>query len=411
MPDDSEINTNLLKLINRARHTIDTLAKSGADSMIVGGAVRNIIAQHNIPSKDIDITTTMNPSDAMDCLQNNGFKVIDTGSKFGSFTAIDPDGSFFEVTSLRKDIKCDGRHAIVAFGGTFAEDSLRRDFTINAIYLDKNGRIYDFHNGIDDLKKGVVRFIGNPKERIKEDFLRILRFFRFSAKFAKSLDREALLAISHLSNGLQHISNERIHDEFLKIIYTGKTNIVRAMHDTGIINALFGSNFDINYAELEYISNILDRGYILNCKTNALIFLYFALCSECEPDAIRSIALSREENNLLDMLDILRSLHNALKITNELRKILVSNKRHYAKYILSCNRALSVDVVLDLLDRSQKMPISGNDIMNEFGIVSGKIIGMMLDTAKQMWVESDFNASKEDIMTYLAPKISCFISQ
>ena len=155
---------------------------------IVGGAVRNFLLNKKIT--DYDLSCKYTPDEILDILNNNNIKALTIGKDFGTITAIINHKSF-EITSTREDIQTDGRHAIVKYTNDFRIDAERRDFTFNALYLDFNNNLYDYFNGVEDLKNGIVRFIGNPEERIKEDYLRILRLFRFYSFYANTIEKDA----------------------------------------------------------------------------------------------------------------------------------------------------------------------------------------------------------------------------
>ena len=169
-------------------------------AMFVGGCVRNFLQSKKIV--DIDIATIFTPLEIKKKLKNTNFKVIDTGIDHGSVTVILNDKKF-ELTTLRKDIKTDGRHAEVKLINDWEEDSKRRDFTINAIYLNKRGKIFDPQQGVNDLKNGVVKFIGDPQTRIEEDFLRIIRFVRFSMQYNSLIEQSTVNAIKLNLNGIK----------------------------------------------------------------------------------------------------------------------------------------------------------------------------------------------------------------
>ena len=176
--------TKALENIKEARIVFDHLNETGKEDQVrfVGGCVRKSISGDNID--DIDLATILKPDEIKKKLNKENIKVIDTGISHGTVTAI-INKKKFEITTLRKDLSTDGRHAEVTFTSDWKEDALRRDFTINAIYADIQGRIFDPLNGISDLQKGIVKFIGTPDERIQEDYLRILRYFRFFTQYSK----------------------------------------------------------------------------------------------------------------------------------------------------------------------------------------------------------------------------------
>lgn len=189
------------------------------ESRFVGGAVRDTLL--GLPVNDIDIATRLAPTEVLDRLRAAHIKAIPTGIAHGTITALLP-GGHVEVTTLRRDVSTDGRHATVAFTDDWREDAARRDFTINALYADPStGEIFDYFGGQDDLARHIVRFIGDPLQRIAEDHLRILRFFRFLARFGDILDvsdTAGLVACTARANDLMALSRERIADELLKLL-------------------------------------------------------------------------------------------------------------------------------------------------------------------------------------------------
>ncbi|MET3827374.1 poly(A) polymerase [Sphingomonas sp. PvP055] len=192
------------------------LGADGGDTRVVGGAVRDTLL--GCPVSDIDLATRQAPEDVLAALQRARVKAVPTGLAHGTITAVLSDGPV-EVTTLRRDLATDGRHAVVAFTDDWREDAARRDFTINALYADPaSGEIFDYFGGIDDLAAGRVRFIGDPLQRIAEDHLRILRFFRFHARFGSLPDAAALAACTARANDLMALSRERIAAELLKLL-------------------------------------------------------------------------------------------------------------------------------------------------------------------------------------------------
>ncbi len=186
------------------------------EARIVGGAVRDLIARH--PITDIDLAVPLPPATVQTRLAAAAIRTIPTGLDHGTLTAL-IDGRGFEITSLRRDIATDGRHATVAFTDDWQTDAARRDFTINAMSMDRAGQIYDYFGGQADLAAGRVRFVGVAAARITEDYLRILRFFRFFARYAQSApDQDAIDAIQTHRNGLARLSPERIWSELKRIL-------------------------------------------------------------------------------------------------------------------------------------------------------------------------------------------------
>jgi poly(A) polymerase len=215
----------------------DALGAAEGRARFVGGAVRDTLL--GLPVADIDIATTHAPDRVIALLRGNGIKAIPTGLAHGTITAITAGGPV-EVTTLRCDVSTDGRHAIVAFTNDWREDAARRDFTMNALYADPaSGEIFDWFGGLDDLAACRVRFIGDPLQRIAEDHLRILRFFRFHARFGDTIDDEGLAACAARANDLMALSRERIAAELIKLLVApGAVPVVVLMVEQGIFTAV-----------------------------------------------------------------------------------------------------------------------------------------------------------------------------
>jgi len=220
----------------RHRDGLDRLIRAlGADdARYVGGIVRDTLL--GIDAADVDIATRHQPDEVVDRLRGAGIKSVPTGIAHGTITAVLPDGPV-EVTTLRHDVATDGRHAVVAFTDDWREDAARRDFTFNALYADPvTGEVFDYFGGLDDLAARRVRFIGDPYRRIAEDHLRILRFFRFHARFGDAIDAAGLDACAARANDLMALSRERIASELLKLLVApGAVPVVALMIDRGIL--------------------------------------------------------------------------------------------------------------------------------------------------------------------------------
>jgi poly(A) polymerase len=220
------------------------LEADGYQVRAVGGAVRNSLL--GLPATDIDIATTALPHETLAAASRAGLKTFPTGLAHGTVTVM-AHGIPHEVTTLRRDTDTDGRHAIVAFTSDWAADASRRDFTINALYCDRRGEIYDPLGGLVDLNPARIRFIGDPKRRIEEDYLRILRFFRMSATFladdhlaAYGLDKEGLVACKSLAAGLAQISGERIQSELFKLLRARQVvPVLAAMVDANVLTHIW----------------------------------------------------------------------------------------------------------------------------------------------------------------------------
>ncbi|WP_024513760.1 CCA tRNA nucleotidyltransferase [Bradyrhizobium sp. Tv2a-2] len=222
-----------------AARVLGLLNEDGEEARVVGGAVRNALL--GVPIVDIDIATTAVPSEVVRRAKVAGIKSVPTGIEHGTVTLV-ADGQPFEITTLREDTETFGRKAKVAFGRDWVGDARRRDFTINALSVDIDGVVHDHVGGLADIAERRVRFIGDPQQRIEEDYLRILRFFRIHAAFgAGEVDRDGYFACIGARAGLASLSAERVRMEILKLlIAVGAVGAVAAMADGGFLQAIFG---------------------------------------------------------------------------------------------------------------------------------------------------------------------------
>lgn len=211
----------------------------GQEARIVGGAVRNALLR--TPVSDIDIAATLLPQETAALAEKAGWRVLPTGIEHGTVTVL-AEGGAFEVTTLREDIETDGRRAKVRFGRDFKADALRRDFTINAMSLSPDGALHDYAGGVDDLARRRIRFIGEPAQRIAEDYLRILRFFRFHAAYgAGEMDRAGLAASVSARDGLAILAPERLRAEMLKLLAApGAADAAQVLSETGLFARICG---------------------------------------------------------------------------------------------------------------------------------------------------------------------------
>ncbi|MBW8726164.1 MAG: CCA tRNA nucleotidyltransferase [Inquilinus limosus] len=227
-----------------ARAVINALSIPGFDPRFVGGCVRNALLGRD--AADVDIATPLKPEAVMVALHNAGLGVIPTGLQHGTVTARS-HGRSFEITTLRVDVETDGRHAIVEFTADWRADAARRDFTMNALSADPEGAVHDYFGGVADALAGRVRFVGDPAQRIAEDALRILRFFRFHAHYGQGeLDPAALAACAAAVDRLDRLSGERVQAELLKLLAApDPVPVWRAMVEAGIARHVIGEDGDI----------------------------------------------------------------------------------------------------------------------------------------------------------------------
>lgn len=252
---------------NNSRLILKQLLNKGYKAMFVGGGVRDCIIGRDF--YDIDIVTDALPDTIYSIFSNYPFKAIKTGFKYGTVTVVF-NGIEYQITTLRKDVVCFGRDAIVEFSDSFEEDSNRRDFTFNALYLDIFNKVYDYHNGRKDLINRNVVFIGNIEDRIEEDYLRILRYFRFWSIFdGKTINKKYKEVISELSCKIQLLSKERIKSEFLKIL--SSENVIatlKFMSETKVLDNILEYDLsEINEGFFKAISSV-GKLSIINRSSN-----------------------------------------------------------------------------------------------------------------------------------------------
>ncbi|MCL6609383.1 MAG: CCA tRNA nucleotidyltransferase [Geminicoccaceae bacterium] len=229
-----------------SRALLAALEAEGKEARFVGGCVRDTLLDPTLDPQDLDLATPERPERLLERLPALGFHLVPTGLKHGTVTVI-AAGRHFEVTTLRRDVACFGRHAEVEFSDDFEEDAARRDFTINAMSCDREGRLFDYFGGRADLADGRVRFVGEPRQRIREDYLRILRFFRFWARFGRPpADPAALEACAAEAAGLDRLSGERIRGELARLLPApGALEALRLIEATGIRARLVPAPLDL----------------------------------------------------------------------------------------------------------------------------------------------------------------------
>ena len=367
-------------------------------AMFVGGCVRNFLQSKKIV--DIDIATIFTPLEIKKKLKNTNFKVIDTGIDHGSVTVILNDKKF-ELTTLRKDIKTDGRHAEVKLINDWEEDSKRRDFTINAIYLNKRGKIFDPQQGVNDLKNGVVKFIGDPQTRIEEDFLRIIRFVRFSIQYNSLIEQSTVNAIKLNLNGIKKISKERVLLEILKILKLPNFFKINK-------NKQIKEIFSIIFPEFINLNRLKNFETIKGCiKSSELLFLSILL-----------IDLKSNYEYFCHKYKISNKIKEELSLLGANFKIFNKDKEFFKKklksnlYYLGANN-MKILYSLNLLNKKKfskkeielfkfidnlsipQFPYDGKTLIKK-GFMEGKKIGKILDEAEKFWIQNDFNISSDE---------------
>ncbi|MFP6772627.1 MAG: CCA tRNA nucleotidyltransferase [Alphaproteobacteria bacterium] len=370
-----------------SRMVLSALATAGATPRFVGGCVRDgLLGQ---PSADLDIAVDQPPEDNMRVLKAAGVKVIPTGLKHGTITAI-THGQLFEITTLRVDLKTFGRHADVAFTDDWHRDAARRDFTINAIYADSGGQVFDPVGGRADLAAGRVRFVGDAARRIAEDKLRILRFFRFQARFGGGApDRRALAACTAAASGINGLSGERVRDETFKILALPNPGpTLEAMARSGVLHHILPHGFDL--------------AGLANCDADPLRRLS-AIATNAADTIAERLRLSKQQSRRLKFLmsppldfgpDISRSA---------LRQLLYD---HGAEAItdLALRQGSPEQVVLIKDADPPRFPLGGRDAIAA-GMSPGPEVGELLHALEQQWREDDFRADRYDLLSRLKNQI------
>lgn len=383
------------------------IAAGGFEARAVGGVVRNALM--GIAVTDIDLATTAPPQEVLRLAREAGLAVAETGLKHGTVTVI-ADHHPFEVTTLRRDVETHGRHATVAFTDDWAEDARRRDFTINALYCDAGGRVHDPLGGLDDLMARRVRFIGDAGERIREDYLRILRFFRFTAQYGDGgFDAEGLAACTRERAGLGQLSAERIRQELVRLLVTClAVDAIMLMQQHGILALVLP--VAPRPGLLARVAAI-ERG--LADDPSAMTRLA-ALAVEVPEDAARlahHLRLSREEREALLVACDADARLSAPPPEREARAMLYRRGvgGYRTRLVLSWARALERDTgdpvwaaALGLPVRWQapKLSVAGADVMAR-GIAAGPKVGEVLRELEAWWIERDFADDRETLLARL----------
>ncbi len=367
-------------------------------AMFVGGCVRNYLQSKKIV--DIDMATILTPDEIKKKLQNSKFKVINTGLEHGSVTIV-LDHNKFELTTLRKDVKTDGRHAEIKTIDDWKEDSKRRDFTINAIYLSKKGKIFDPQQGVSDLKNNIVKFIGDPQTRIEEDFLRIIRFLRFTIQYKSSIENSTVQAIKLNLNGIKALSKERVLSELFKIL---KIENFFKLTDTEELTEIFL----LIFPELKYLNRLKNFSLIRNYIENSEILLLSILLIDLKDNHEYFCHKYKVPNKTRDNLKLLGSKFKELQTDKEFFKKNLKNNAYNMGL-----KNLKILFTLNLLNKKRisnkeidtykeiekisipKFPFDGKFLLKK-GVQEGKKIGVILSEAEKIWVNNNFNLSPKD---------------
>ncbi len=366
------------------------------EARVVGGAVRDALA--GLPVADIDLATPARPDQVLDALGRAGLRAIPTGIEHGTVTAL-VDGRGYEITTLRRDVATDGRHAVVAFTADWRADAARRDFTLNALSMDRTGAVFDYFGGIEDLRAGRVRFVGEPARRIAEDYLRILRFFRFYARYARTPpDAEAIGAIQAGLPGLSRLSPERIWGELRRVLAVPDPRpAVALMASLGVLHAVLPEG-----ADPEALARLVGAG----APPDPLLRL--AALSTGNPDAVADrLRLSNAERERLHALraaPVPRPGHGDA----ELRRMLADTPADVLidRTWLTGEGAYWAALRARLATIPRPVfPLSGRDAL-ALGIAPGPCVGAALRSVRRWWLAGGCIADRAGCLLTLRERIA-----
>ena len=378
----------LFKILNKEQ------PKNRKVAMFVGGCVRKHISKSKID--DIDIATIFTPEELKDKFKDTDFKFVETGVDHGSVTVIHNNVKF-ELTTLRKDQNTDGRHADVTFIDDWKIDSERRDFTINAIYLDEKGKIFDPQLGKKDLENKIIKFIGDPEKRIQEDFLRIIRFIRFSVQYNyQKFEPSTLKAIKLNLTGIHKISKERVLTELIKILKLQNFKMISTNNELKTI-------FNLIFPELKYLDRLKKINKVnskISVETDILLAILITdnsknheyFCHKYSPSKYIKEKLNFINKKYLDFQANNKFFNENLKF-----HIYMYGKQNlHDLNIISffSNKKKSLDEFLSVKQKIEKLkipkfPYDGKYLLSK-GIPEGKQLGKVLKILEEEWINNNY---------------------
>ena len=370
----------------------------------VGGCIRKILNNEEVD--DIDLATNLKPDETINALKNNQINYYETGIDHGTITA-NINGKDFEITSLRKDVSTDGRHANVEFSESWYEDASRRDFTINSIYSDLNGNLYDPFNGKEDLEKKIIKFIGNAEKRIKEDYLRILRYIRFSLNYSNLTHQDSVKKIIKQNiSGISKISSERLLSELKKIF---NSNGILKLHSDKfsleIIQIIFPQLKNINILKKlnRFVENhnfqkdfiLLIAILIIDDTDNCEYFLYkFKISNEDKKRImfIKNFYSKPPEKNFFSEKNLWKVLYNDGKksLMDLINFSILRSKKDDDKKLIKLKGFFN--------NQSPPIfPIKARELIGKYNLKEGRELGQKLRQIENLWIENDFKIQQKDI--------------
>ena len=406
-------NLNYINLgfINISRETevkkifsaINSFSKK-SEIRFVGGCVRKVINKEK--TDDIDLAVNLNPLEVCEALEQKNIKYYKSGIEHGTITAIINDIKF-EITSLRKDIDTDGRHAKVEFSDNWKEDASRRDFTINSIYADLKGNLFDPFDGKKDLENGKIDFIGEEEIRIKEDYLRVLRYIRFYLNYSKNKHNPKTIKIIKKNlSGVSKISPERLLDEFKKLLRSkGFFKLAKDKDCLEIINLIFPQLKNIS------VFNKLNSFAKKNFVKVDFIFLVSLMVIDGSDNVdyfIYKFNLSKKDQKRLLFLNkfYLKKINNKTFSEQNLNKIFYFNGREALMDVIYFKifKSNKVDIqLLEMIEKYQQkvlplLPLRAITLITNYNIPEGKELGNKLKMIEELWVDNNFKISENEVL-------------
>ena len=374
-----------------ARAVCDAIAVGGHQIFYVGGCVRNALLGRQV--SDVDMSTSATPQQVIAQTEAAGLKPVPTGIDHGTITVVS-GGVGYEVTTFRRDVQTDGRRAVVAFSTDVAEDARRRDFTMNALYADAGGNVIDPLNGLPDLCAGHVRFIEDADRRIREDYLRILRYFRFHAWYGNTsdgMDAEALAAIASNLSGLETLSAERVGAEMQKLLAApDPSTSLAAMSQTGALGTVLPG------ADTSFVLMMIHGADTLGLPADWLSRLV-ALGGHTVPERLR---LSRQEQRRYAVIQDAAYAGASLSATAYEHGADDAIQAYLIRCALSETLPQAGDVSALTRAGAQVFPVKAADLMPAY---QGAALGARLAALKASWIESDFTLDKAELLGLPTP--------